>query len=316
MKKWLFGGVALLLLFLLTCIFFIPARIMIVKSATAKANINGVYRFLETESNWIKWWPEQYSTAPGVTVALPESGAFKFIETKPRYNSFEIVIEKNGERIPSLLHFVSQGNDSVKIEWSITLLSNKNNPFSKISHYLDARHLNRKLESILGALQNYISEAKNIYGVDVRKEKIMLEFLVSKRIKISHYPTNEDIYGMINEIKEHLAKKQVKEEAYPIFNIEPSGDSDFKLLVAVPVGNPLADEGSFKTLKLLKGGNILVAEVNGSQEAVDTALKNIKTYAKDHQRLNVALPYQIFLTDRTKIADTSKWVTRINLPYI
>jgi hypothetical protein len=316
MKKWLFGGAAVLLLFLLSCFFLIPAKIIVVRSVTAKANINGVYRFLESDSNWKKWWPEQYSTAVGPTVALPESGEFKFIKTKPGYNSFEIVIEKNGEAIPSLLHLVSHGNDSIKIEWSVTLQSNKNNPFSKISHYLDVRKLNRRLESILIAMQDHISQVKHVYGVDIRKEKIKLEFLVSRRIKISQYPTNEDIYGLISEIKKHLEQKQVKEEAYPIFNIEPTGNNDFLLLVAVPVSKPLADEGIFTTLKLLKGGDILVTEVNGGRVAVDFALKQIKIYTTDHQHLNVALPYQIFLTDRTKLADTSKWVTRINFPYI
>ncbi len=316
MKKWLFGGTAILLLFLLSCIFFIPAKIIVLKSVTAKANLNGVYRFLENDSNWKKWWPEQFSAAEGSTVALPESGEFKFIKTKQGYNSFEIDIEKNRAAVPSLLHLVPQGKDSIKIEWSITLNSNRNNPLNKISHYLDARNLDRRLESILAAMQNYISQVKHIYGVEIRKEKIKLEFLVSRRIKIPHYPTNEDIYGLINEIKKHLEQKQVKEQASPIFNIEPSGANDFLLLVAVPVSKPLKDEGNFTTLKLLKNGDILVTEVNGGQGAVNAALKQIKIYAADHQHLNVALPYQIFLTDRTNLADSSKWLTQISYPYI
>lgn len=316
MKRWLFGVAGILLLVLTGCIFFIPGKIVVVKSVTTKANLNGVYRFLGNDSNWKKWWPEQFSTAREATVALPESGGFKFIKTKQGYNSFEINIEKNRAAVPSLLHLIPQGKDSIKIEWSITLNSNRNNPLSKISHYLDARNLDRRLESILTAMQNYISQVKHIYGVEIRKEKIMLEFLVSRRIKISHYPTNEDIYGLINEIKKHLEQKQVKEQASPIFNIERSGTNDFLLLVATPVTNPLTNEGNFTTLKLLKNGQILVTEVNGGQEAVNSALKQIKIYAADHQHLNVALPYQIFLTDRTKVADTSKWLTRISYPYI
>lgn len=315
MKKWLIGVFAIVILFLISCQIFIPQNITITKSVIAKANLNGVYRFLSSDSNWIKWWPEKFSTSGWSAMALPESGGFQFIKTKLGYNSIEIAIKKDKKTTPSLLHFISYDKDSIKIEWSTTMHSS-NNPLSKIIHYLDSRNLSRRLASILAAMQNHISQVKHIYGVDIRKEKIKLEFLVSRRIKISHYPTNEDIYGLINEIKKHLEQKEVKEEADPIFNIEASDDNDFLLLVAVPVSKPLKDKGSFKTLKLLKNGDILVAEVNGDQAAVDTALKQMKIYAVDHQHLNVALPYQIFLTDRTKVADTSKWLTRISYPYI
>ena len=315
MKKWLIGVFAIVILFLISCQIFIPQKIMVTRTVVAKANLNGVYRFLSSDSNWIKWWPEQFSAPEGSTPALPESGGFQFIKNKLAYNSFEFTIKKNKETTPSLLHLVTHDKDSTKIEWSTTMHSS-NNPFSKISHYLDARNLNRRLASILTAMQNHISQVKHIYGVDIRKEKIMLEFLVSRRIKIPHYPTNEDIYGLINEIKKHLEKKQVKQQASPIFNIEPSGANDFLLLVATPVTNPLANEGNFTTLKLLKNGQILVTEVNGGLAAVDSVLKKIKIYADDHQHLNVALPYRIFLTDRTKVKDTSKWLTQISYPYI
>ena len=315
MKKWLIGIFAIIILFLISCQIFIPQNIIVVKSVIAKANLNGVYRFLSSDSNWIKWWPEKFSASSESAMALPESGGFQFIKTKLGYNSLEIVIKKDKKTTPSLLHLASLGNDSIRIEWNITMHSS-NNPLSKIIHYLDSRNLSRRLASILAAMQNHISQVKHIYGVEIRKEKIKLEFLVSRRIKISHYPTNEDIYGMINEIKKHLEQKEVKEAAYPIFNIEPSGPNDFLLLVAVPVSKPLKDEGNFTTLKLLKNGDILVTEVNGGQAAVDNALKQMKIYAADHQHLNVALPYQIFLTDRTKVKDTSKWLTQISYPYI
>ena len=315
MKKWLIGIFALVILFLISCQIFIPQNIILKRSVIARANLNGVYRFLSSDSNWIKWWPEKFSASGESAKALPESGGFQFIKTKMGYNSLEIVIKKDKKTTPSLLHLATLGKDSIRIEWNVTMHSS-NNPVSKICHYFEARNLNRRLTSVLNALQNHISQVKNIYGVEIRKEKIKLEFLVSRRIKISHYPTNEDVYGMINEIKKHLEQKQVKEEASPIFNIEPSGANDFLLLVAVPVSKPLKDEGNFTTLKLLKNGDILVTEVHGGQGAVNAALKQIQIYAADHQHLNVALPYQIFLTDRTNVTDTSKWLTQISYPYI
>jgi hypothetical protein len=315
MKKWLIGVFAIIILFLVACQIFIPQNITVSRSVIAKANLNGAYRFLSDDSNWVKWWPEKFSAPGGSAVSVPESGEFQFIKTKTGYNSLEIVIKKDEKTTPSVLYLIPFSTDTIQIAWNTTMHAS-NNPFAKISQYLEARNLNRKMKYILGAMQDHISQVKNIYGVEIRKENIKLEFLVSRRIKIDHYPTNTDVYALMTEIRAHLQKNNVTEEALPIFNIEPSDSSDFLLLVAVPVSNPLPDTENFKTLKLLKNGQILVSEVHGGLASVDAALKKIKMYADDHKHLNVALPYRIFLNDQRSQPDSTKWVTSISYPCI
>src|SRR5215216_1217932 len=107
MKKWLIGVFVIVILFLISCQIFIPKNITVTRTVIAKANLNGVYRFLSSDSNWIKWWPKQSSATGRFATPLLEAGRFQFIKTKVGYNSFEVSIKKNKETTPSLLHLVS-----------------------------------------------------------------------------------------------------------------------------------------------------------------------------------------------------------------
>jgi hypothetical protein len=179
MKKWFIVVCSLFLLFLISAYFIIPGKIVVTKSIIANANQNSVYRFLTDDSNWQKWWPVPSYINQGVEIVF-ETGGFVFKKNNPLYNALDITITKDKRTDSSLLHIFSLGKDSIKIEWNTTI-NTGTNPFSKIRHYLKARELSKSLEDILTSLQKHISTVNNIYGIDIRKEKVRIEFLVSTK---------------------------------------------------------------------------------------------------------------------------------------
>jgi len=314
MKKWVIAAASLFVLLLAGIYFFIPGKIVVARSITANANQSGVYRFLTNASNWPAWWPG-WSSTDKVADSVFESGGFRFNKTINGYNSFGIIIEKDKTADSSFLHLLSPGNDSIKIEWNTTI-NTGSNPLARIRGYFKAKELGNQLEAILAAMQKYISIEKHIYGIDIRHEKMPIDFMVSIKKPFDRYPTTEDIYTEMSGIRKYIAQAQAIENNYPVLNISTTDSIHFELVVAVPVNKQVPDSGIFTERRMLKNGNLLSAEIAGGKYTVDVALKQMEIYARDHQHLNIAIPFQSFLTDRMKVADTSKWVTRIGYPIL
>lgn len=312
MKKWIIGLAFIFLLLLLCSYFFIPQKIVVTRSVTANANQAGVYRFLNDESNWPKWWPASSFFDKGSETVF-QSGGYRFKKTKPLYNAFEITINKDKRTDSSFLYIFSLGSDSTKIEWN-AVINTGTNPFSKIHHYFKAKQLSNSLSAILNALQKHISNVKHIYGIDIKKEKVKIEYLVSTKKYFGSYPATGEIYEMISQIKKYILREQAKEDGYPMLHISASDSKHFVAQVAIPVNRKLPDYGIFSSKRMLKNGDILVAEITGGKNTLDSALTQIDIYSSDHRYNNIAIPFQSLVTDRTIETDTTKWVTRIYYP--
>lgn len=314
MKKWLIGIVTAFLLFLIGSYFFIPRKIDLKKTITANANQSGVYRFLTDLSNWPRWWPGSSSTLDGADT-LFESGGYRFKKATEGYNTFKIVIEKGKTADSSQLHIFPLGTDSIKIEWGATI-NTGSNPFSRIRRYFKAKELSKSLEPILTSLQTYTGKVKNIYGIEIKKEKVKIEFLVSMSKSFTQYPSTADTYEMISKIKKYISQEQATEEDHPMLHIKVYDSTHFEAQVAIPVNKMLPDTAIFSSKRMLKNGNILVTEVSGGKTTTDLAMKQLELYVSDHKYNNVALPFYSLVTDRINISDTTKWVTRIYYPIL
>ncbi len=313
MKKWLISLLVIIALFLMGSYFFIPATIVIRKSITTNSNQQAVFRFLSNEANWSKWWPGKLSNDKAKTTLA--SGNYQFKPGTIFYNSFQVLIEKGNQSDTSFLHLLPLSIDSTILDWSVSI-NTGNDPITKFRQYLHAKELSADLNTILIALQSYIGDTENVYGLAIRREKVMVENLITTKKSFSYYPKPEDIYAMINETKNYILLKQAKEEDYPMLNISASDSTYFEVRVAIPIDKVLPNTEQFSSKKMLKQGNILVAEIKGGKNAFDSAMKKIDLYVGDYRLNNIALPFQSLITDRSKEADSSKWVTRIYYPII
>lgn len=314
MKKWIFIAVSLIFLFLVAVYLFIPDKIVVARSIEANVNQKGAYRSVADFANWQHWWPDSISTKNGGDT-LFESGGFRFNKPIPGYDRLSIVLEKDKGADSSFLHIFSTGNESLRIEWSASV-STGSNPFNKWRLYQKAKQLGKTLEKILTAMQKHISDVKNLYGLTIKKEKVHTDFLVSMNNSFNRYPTTADIYDMITKIKKYIGQEHAREEDYPMLHIKVLDSTHFEAQVAIPVDKALPETPVFSLKRMLKNGNIIVAEVSGGKANTDQAMKQLDLYISDHKYYNVALPFLSLVTDRMNESDTSKWVTRIYYPIL
>jgi hypothetical protein len=314
MKKWILIFFSLLILFLVAVYLYIPGKIVVTRSIAANANQSGVYRFLTDASNWSGWWPGSSVTDNGGDTVF-ESAGYRFHKPMPGYNQFSLMVEKGGGTDSSFLQLFSPGGDSLTIAWTASI-NTGSNPITKFRNYFKAKELGKTLNIVLTAMEKHISNAKNIYGIPIRKEKVKTEFLASMRNSFSQYPSTSDVYEMINKIRNHIVREQAKEIDHPMVHIKTYDSTHFEAQVAIPVDKALKETADISLKRMLTNGNILVAEVTGGRTKTDHAMKQLELYVSDHKYYNVALPFHSLVTDRKNEQDTSKWVTRIYYPIL
>lgn len=314
MKKWLIGSfIILVLLFLAGVYLFIPQNILVSKTIISNNNEFGAFRFINNHTNWQNWWPGKISN--NKQDFSPEFKGYNYRLGDIQYNAFRILIEKDQHIDSSVLYLLTVGSDSIKITWDASL-NTGSNPFTKISRYFNARKLGNNLDEILIALKTYIENKKNIYGFDIKKEKVKVEYLVSTTKVFPAYPETEAIYEMIGNIKKYISQSKAKEDDYPMLNIKVLDSGNFEAQLAIPVDKQLPSTDRFSSKRMLRNGDILVTEVRGGKIVCDSAMKTIALFAADHRFTSVALPFQSLITDRTKEKDTSNWVTKIYYPVV
>ena len=291
----------------------IPGNIFVSRTIISKTNQQGAFNSLSDQSNWLKWWPGNANIKEKDT-AFHFNG-YDFMLDNIQYNALRITLGQNQHADTSILHLIPISADSIHLVWDAVLITG-NNPFFKIGQYFKAKKLANNLEVILEALNSFISDRKNIYGFDIKEEKVKVEYLVSTTKVFPHYPETASVYEMIGSIKNYISQSKANEDDYPMLNIRTLEGGNYEAQVGIPVNRELPSTSRFFSKRMLKNGDILVAEVRGDKNVCDSAMKKVEQFVADHKYLNIALPFQSLITDRTKERDSSKWVTKIYYPIV
>lgn len=294
--------------------FLIPAKLTISGAASYHANKEAVYRFLISDSNWHKWWPGTASKNDKGTWSFRYDDYTIQIE-KIMYDAISLKLETNTSSLEGLLRVVPYKIDSLGIEIA-TEINNGTNPFNRIPGYFRAKKTKRMLNDIITSLQNYTSDLSNIYGINIKKEKVQYEGLVTAKQSFLHYPTTNDIYAIIEKLRNYVNRSGGKELFFPMLNINRIDSTNYIAQVGLPVDKKLPEEGDISLKLMLKGGNILTGDVTGGPNKIEEAMKQIEKYILDYQLLTVAIRFQMLITDRTKQPDSTKWVTRLYYPVL
>lgn len=314
MKRVIAAAVILLILVFGCCYLFIPQKLKISSSITYQANGEGLFRFLFADSSWAKWWPGKISTDNSSKKIFSYSG-FDYRISKVRYHSFELALTKDNNSYNSLLKIVSFKTDSIGIEIE-TELNSGSDPISLINNYFKAKKIKSGFDDLLAALKDHTKNVKNIYGYDIKNEKVEMQFLLQTSKEFSHYPTTEDIYSLVDMVRDHISKTDGKEEFSPMLNIETRDSINYLVRIGIPVNKKLPEKENISLKQMVKNGNILVTEVRGDQKFINEAIKQTEKYITDYQRSIIAIPFQSMITDRTKEPDSTKWITKIYYPVV
>lgn len=312
MKKWL-ALVIILVLGTLLLYVAIPANIVVKKSAPVTVTQEGLMRFLSSAEGWKKAWPGPVEVNDG-NISASYQG-FHFELKKILYNSVEFSLPRNADTLECLLFVLPYQMDSLNLQWTVVIRTGIN-PYKRAAQYFYAKRLEAALTGLLDSLSDLLSKDKTIYGLDIRKEKVPFQHFLATRTTYDHDPSVAEIYQLIAGAREFVAKSGAKETDHPILNVKTDDSVHFETQIAIPIDKDIPGNETFAHKWMMKGGNILSADVEGGPETLKKANQQMLQYITDHRRSMIAAPFQMLITDRAKEADSTKWKTRLYYPVV
>ncbi|HET9747461.1 MAG TPA: GyrI-like domain-containing protein [Chitinophagaceae bacterium] len=304
MKKIFIGLVLSIAILVVALYLFIPGKIKIEEAIPAKAAQPGVARILSNYNNWDGWWPQK-------TVFTFNGDQYKPHEYA--FDVFNIDIYSGSDTIKSTMELLSIEVDSMAIIWRAEK-SSGSNPFERISAYRNARRIGKNISTLLMHMKSFIEKPENIYGIPIIKTKVKDSVLISTRRTFLHRPGVEEINEMIQRLKKYIIANNAVETNHSMLNVRKIDSIRYEAMTAIPVDRDLPNTKEFVTKLMLKGGNILEAEVRGGPYTIETSFSELEHYRSDYKYGSPAIPYQLLVTDRVNEPDTSKWITKLYFP--
>jgi hypothetical protein len=307
MKKWLVVLLSLFVLFIACVYFIVPNPKQITKTALIRCSPEAAYRYLLTDTGWNNIWPVQNSHSSSASLVY-DSNVYK-VEQKT-FEGF-IISVRGLVNTETYLKVLSLRNDSVGLEWKAEVATSAN-PFRRLAMNARANTLSADMSAILRQFKTFFEQPKNIYGIDVKQQKVRDSILMTIKQVSDQYPTTDKIYRLIGHLRTHIEKNTGKETNYPMLHIDSVGHQ-YTVMVGIPVNKVLNESGDI-VLKRMVLGNILEAEVQGGTFRVNQAAKQLEHYVSDYKYSSPAIPFQQLVTNRLQEPDSSRWITRLYYP--
>lgn len=309
MKKLLLALFGVLAVATVALYGWVPSVHDIRKQVDFPANALAVNRVLIADTTNQNWWIQSSDTA---VTSLPTTDSLTALVRTHRLSSLGVLLQLDGLQAASALHVLPLGKDSVRLEW-VAQAAGSYQPLRRWQSWRKAKRMEQALEEKLQAISRFLSQPENIYGVQIREERVTDSILVSTFRKTAGPADQALVYQLVDELRLFIEKNGAKETGYPMVNYT-TVDSLHLTRVAIPVDRRLPNAGAISYKWMMGGGKILVAEVKGGPASVEQALKQVENYIRDHQRVPPAIPFFSWVTDRRTYSDSSQWVTRIYYP--
>jgi hypothetical protein len=314
MKKWVLLIAGVLITALICVYVFIPSTINISAITSAKATRDGTYRIIASKTEWKKWW--NYDSTEKINTANDSV----FFNSNYRYNLIEagyynvlISVQHDNKNITGRISLVQFQADSIGIMCQCSLQATAN-PVEKIKLYFEAIELKKNMTAVLSTLKAFVEKDENIYGIKIKKSATKDTFLISRKQMFLQEPSMNDVYKMINDLKEYAFKKNCSQTDAPMLNILHDSDK-YRVMVALPIDKEIITEPPISFVKMTNG-NFMVTKVQGGLGTVQNALQQMQLYFTDYNKTSMAITFQYLVTDRIKEIDTTKWVTEIYAPVL
>jgi hypothetical protein len=310
MKRRLFVLIGLVIVLVFAGIdLFIPSTLQVSRMVPVSGRAVAMFRVLGNEDRWLGWWPD---SSMGLDNGELWYHGLGYRLQRLSYNMVDVRVRTSHGELESHLILVPAGTlDSSLLQWNCAIPVGSN-PFRSIGRYAAARKVAADLGELLGLAADYLSRKENIYGISIAETSTKDTLLVAEEGHFRAYPTNADIYELIDGVKKRIGEAGAGVTGFPMVNIS-GGDTGYKVRVAVPTDKNIAAKGRFYFMRLIPG-NYLVTDVTGGPGAVEKALGAMREYISDYQRTVMAIPFQSLVTDREAEPDSTRWKTRIFYP--
>ncbi len=294
MKKWslILGTIALSFVTI-----FVTKRSKSVNNAVLlNTSEAAVQRHLIDKKNWPKWWPgEQRNDS---TFSFME---VNYVYQKPLINGCELRLESGIQKSLGSLAFVALNDTTIQLQW---VAYKGAEPTSSMKE---------SMQSLLVQAQQFFSLQEKLYGFKVGVTRVPNPHLISTKKAFAQYPTVAEVYAMIDQLQQHAKAKNVKQVNSPMLHVNKAEyGTGFEAMVAIPIESKLEESGTIKPKFMIQGA-LLETEIMGGTYKVEQCINEMKNYLQDNKLSSPAIPYQSLISDR-RIADSSKWVTKIYYP--
>jgi len=315
MIKYFYILVLIGILFLISTYIFIPDQIIVSEAEQVESSERILEKYLNRPKERRAWWPDttvKNRSLHNDTNFTYEGLNFSF--KSPGIYSQPVLISNGKFNNHSLINWKQSSNNIYLIGWKTSIKASKN-PVKRIIQYQHARKIKRSMVNILENLLAFVVDSKNVYGINVEREMLTDTILATSNILSSTYPQTTDIYKKIDQIDNYIKKQGAVQVNAPMLNISRDPAGKYLAIIALPINKDIVPNGEISLQKMIVG-NILMAEIKGGPEAVQTGFSEMKTYMKDFKLISPAMPFELLVTNRITEPDTSKWVTNIYYPIL
>ena len=311
MKKVLFVITMLILIATVSVYTLIPHTIALSKIVYTNVNSTSVIRSLHNDTAWLNWFPGKKINKN--TFSYDKQIYQPGIKT---YASNNVLISDKNNSYSTEINILPISVDSSAIQWKLQIAASAN-PFKRIKQYQFAKRLKNNITILLNSFKKFVADTKNIYGFDIKHTTLTDTVLVSIKTTSKLYPSTKLIYTLIDQLKKYIKEQHALEHNYPMLNITPQGDSCFEVMVGISTNVPLEGTNIIKPKRMIMIKNkTLITYVVGDISSINKALQATTNYMNDNQLAPPVIPFQQLVTDRSKMKDSTKWITRIFSPII
>ena len=286
--------------------FFLPREKTFTQTVNSPIPFDGISRVIVNKSLWKNWWPGEILNDSTVSF----KGQNIHINTI-FLNGFKATLIDGNKNTLLDLQSIATYNAETAITLNTTVYLSSN-PFTKVFQYLSAGKAEKLTTDLFNQLKATLSDIKKVYGFDIKMGKVPNSSYISVKQDFDHYPSNEELYKMIDEAKTYIVSENRTVVNDPILNIVKENDQLYSAMVAVASDKDVPGKGKFM-LKQMMLGNIVVAEVVGGPAAIERCRQAVQFYVNDYRKVSPAIAFERMISNRLT-EDSSRWVTTINYP--
>jgi hypothetical protein len=304
-----FFFISILVFFLL---YFIFASSRSFKNEIIQVQVNcpelALTRNLLNLKTWNNWWPGNKEND-----TLFNLKKLKYSIEKLVINGVFFEVKSSNLKERGFLQITSINDTSSNLIWYPSTTTN-HSLFQRLLHPFYKNELNSNIALLLNSIKNHFDSPINIYGFKLNITEVKDPHLISIKRNYLTYPTTESIYQTIEQLEKFAISKGARKTNAPMLNVHKSEtNNSFNVLIALPVNIPLEESGIFSP-KFMIQGVLLEAEIEGGALKVENSLAQFGNYLSDYKLSAPAIPFQTLISDRSKILDTNRWITKIYQP--
>jgi hypothetical protein len=302
----IFSGIFLLIIIVLIAVyFFIPSQLNVSIVAKINCNTNAVSRIINNQ------WHEVLNNKGRSGVW----NGYTYTVNRKLYNAAGISIKRDNIDYTSKLILFQLNTDSTALQWSAQIQEGYN-PFSKLVACYKARALKNNMTEVLQQLRSYLENTACVYHYNITHTTLTDTTILSTKTLSNAYPSTAQVYALVQSLKQYINEQGAHATNYPMLNVRKT-DSGFLVMVGIPTDRKLPAKGGFYPKRFIPYENrILTTQVIGGTSSILEAYRQIELYMQDHSLEAPVIPFELMITDRSKEADTTKWVTKIFYPIV